>query len=495
MLKSLYGKLVLALLVLVSLLGVAFLFVVRFAADYYYQEITQRLNSSIVEYILQHEVLMQDGEPNLSDWKDLAHTVMIVNPTVEVYLLDRDGRLLAYDAPEEKIRRRQVDVAPIKQFLAANAPMPTRGDDPRSDDARKLFAAAALEEDGELSGYVYAILSSERYQAVAQNIASNFMLRLSLIGVVVSALFAFLAGLLIFNFLTRRLRQLTRTVEAYRASDFSASEPPRLGKANGDEVDRLALAYSDMSERIIDQVNALKRLDGLRRELVTNVSHDLRTPLAAMLGYLETLQLKQPELDEEGRQHYLTIARRHGEQLNRLVDQLFELSQLDSEQVGAKAEPFSLTELIFDITQTYQLRAEASQITLEAELDRDTPWVVADIAQIQRVLENLIDNAIKHTDPGDRVIVHARAGQAKLDGEVEVMIEDTGRGIPAADLPHVFERLYRAPDPGSGAAANRTGLGLAIVKRALDLHAREITVTSTPGEGTTFRFTLPAFRA
>ncbi|MEO0972323.1 MAG: histidine kinase dimerization/phospho-acceptor domain-containing protein, partial [Pseudomonadota bacterium] len=369
MLRTLYGKLSAALLLLVALLGVAFLFVVRFAADYYYEEITQRLNSSIVEYILQHEVLMQDGEPNLSDWKDLAHTVMIVNPTVEVYLLDAEGHLLAYDAPEEKIRRRQVDVGPIERFLAANAPMPTRGDDPRSDDARKLFAAAALEEDGELSGYVYAILSSERYQAVAQNLASGFMIRLSIIGVTASGVFAFLAGLLLFNLLTRRLRQLTRTVDAYRASDFTATTPPRLGRADGDEVDRLALAYSDMSARIIDQVNALKRLDELRRELVTNVSHDLRTPLAAMLGYIETLQLKQSELDQEGRQHYLEIARRHGEQLNRLVDQLFELSQLDSEQVGAKAEPFSLAELISDITQTYQLRAEASTVTLGADVD------------------------------------------------------------------------------------------------------------------------------
>jgi two-component system OmpR family sensor kinase len=435
-------------------------------------------------------VLMTDGEPNIRDWKDLAHTVMLVNPTVEVYLLDPEGRLLAYDAPEEKILRRQVDVEPIRRFLAQQSTMPLKGDDPRSRDGRKLFAAAALTEGSAVSGYVYAILSSERYRAVADTIGDSYMLRLSLSGVIVAVVFASFTGLLLFNVLTRRLRQLTRVVDNYRATDFAGGEPPRLGREDGDEVDRLALAYSDMAARIGRQLQALTRLDQVRRELITNVSHDLRTPLAAMLGSIETLELKQHEFDDEQKRHYLDVARRHGEQLGRLVDQLFELSQLDSDNLQPNREPFSLTDLIQDITVAYELRARNGGVSLRARLDPAVPLVEADIAMIQRVFENLIENALQHTDPGDTVEVCTE----RQRDQVMISVKDTGRGIAAEDLPHIFERLYRAPD-AHASGSHRTGLGLAIVKRVLDLHDSPIEVDSEPGRGTRFRFALPAVTA
>jgi signal transduction histidine kinase len=219
---------------------------------------------------------------------------------------------------------------------------------------------------------------------------------------------------------------------------------------------------------------------------VANVSHDLRTPIASLHGYLETLLLKEGQLSREEQRTYLQIALNHSEKLAALVADLFELARLDSGEIRIHDEPFMLAELVQDVLLKFQLASQRSGVTLDADFPKDLPFVSADIKLIERVLDNLVENALRHTASGGTVKVLLRPqGEA-----VTVQVADTGRGIPEVDLNRIFDRFYQAHE-GDRSSNDGAGLGLAIAKRILELHGITIAVDSEVGVGTTFRFALP----
>ncbi len=245
-------------------------------------------------------------------------------------------------------------------------------------------------------------------------------------------------------------------------------------------------------QRALTEVEMLKdRLQDenvyLRRELIANVSHDLRSPLASLRGYLETLLLKEDVLPEAERHSYLEIALRQAQQLQTLISELFELARLDFEGYRIEAEIVQLGELARDVTQKLALAAQTRQVTLQLDIEPELGLVRADIGLVERALTNLIENALAHTPAGGRIVLAVRAqGSRAL-----LRVADNGGGIAAADLPRIFERFYRADNKARTRDDKGSGLGLAIVKRVVELHGGEIRVDSTPGRGTSFWFELP----
>lgn len=225
-----------------------------------------------------------------------------------------------------------------------------------------------------------------------------------------------------------------------------------------------------------------QEVDIMRKELIANVSHDLRTPLASIQGYIETLLIKKDELDPGRFEKYLNTTLRSTEKLRTLVDELFELSRLESKERQLIIEPIALADLIHDTVNNLKIDAQKKGVELRAEVAKDLPQVKADIALIDRVLQNLISNSIKFCNDGDSVTVRTKA----LGNSIEVSVADTGVGISAEDLPHVFNRFHKGKTPNSG-----TGLGLAIVKNVLELHNSNYNIKSIEKEGTTFSFNLP----
>jgi hypothetical protein len=292
--------------------------------------------------------------------------------------------------------------------------------------------------------------------------------------------------MLIFAFMTRRLERLVAAMEDFRRSDFSTPPEFRVTATAGDEIDRIGHTFREMAWRMSEQLRELKRNDVLRRELVANVSHDLKTPLASLQGYVDTLLLKDSSLTAEQRRHYLVVASRSSERLAKLVADLIELAKLDAREVRLAREAFPIAELMQDVAQKLQLKAEQKGLRLEVELPPRPPFVCADIGLIERVLENLLANAIAHTDPPG--VLQLRLTQADELARIEVA--DTGCGIPENEIHRIFERFYRVND-AQRARGSHAGLGLAITKSILDLHGVTIEVRSQPGAGTTFAFCLP----
>ncbi len=484
--NTLFAKLSVALLIVIGLMGSAFLVVDRISTRAYYEELTQRLNAPIAMYVTGERTLIESGSPDLASLGELARHAMVINPSAEIYLLDVAGNILGHALPPESVILDRVDLGPIKELIAGEPRMPLRGDDPRSDANRKVFSAAEVRSGGELQGYLYVVLGGQKYEALASDINGTYVSQVGIVAIIGIVTTTAAIGLLVFGLLTRRLKMLSREMQRVSESGFDLEPELRPPESGGDEIDQLSQSFVDMSARIQDQLLQLKENDRLRRELVSNISHDLRTPLSAMQGFLETLIIKGDKLPKEEWDRYLKTARRHTLRLNELIGDLFELSQLDSASVTPNLEAFSVAELLQDVSQDFQLEAENKEINLSIDLDADNALTVGDIGLIQRVLENLVRNAIRFTPRGGEITLSI----SKHPESVAVAVSDTGCGIPDQDIPRIFDRFYRSEN-GEVARSGSSGLGLAIVKRILDLHDSRITVVSKVDTGTRFEFELP----
>jgi len=490
MFKDLYARLAAVLLGLFLLIGILYILLTIYTTRLYFQEVNQKLNRILAQHLVSDRLLMRDGRVDEVALQNIFHMLMVVNPGIEVYLLDHDGRILTFSAPPGKVKRQSVSLGPVTRLLSGSSSLPILGDDPRDPSSNKVFSAAPVMRDGRVEGYLYIILGGEEFDTAAQMLRGSYILKLTIWAAAGGLLFALLAALLLFNRMTRPLRQLTVAMEGFRQSGFSQPPglPDRQRAAPGNEIDMLAMIFREMAERIVLLIKELKAADAHRREFLANITHDLRTPLASLQGYLETLLMKEGTLTPEEQRNYLTIAVKRSDQLGRLVSELFELAKLDAPDVQVRLEPFSLAELIQDILQKFQLTAEKKKILLRMDAAEDLPLAFADIGLCERVLENLIDNAVRYTPENGTITV----GAAPEAGRLTVRVSDTGSGIPPEDIPQLFDRRHRRGPVRQENAGS--GLGLAIVKRILELHGSSIEVRSTVDQGTAFTFSLPVRR-
>jgi len=449
------------------------------------QEVVQRLSLGLAGHIAGHELLMLPDGPDAGNVQRLFTKLMDVNPSVELYLLGPDGKIIADAAPPGHLKRHQVNLAPL-QHLLAGATLPVWGDDPRSEAGQKVFSAAPLWTNGRLAGYVYVVLIGEEHQALLHPWA-DAPAHIGAMALITGL--ALLAGLLALRAITRPLQRLTRIVQHFdhdglagleAAQQALATEPP-----SKDEIGQLRQAFGHMAQRLAAQWQDLSHQDQQRRELVANISHDLRTPLTSLHGYLETLKLKATLLSEAERARYLDVAIGQSRQVGRLAQELFELARLEYGAVTLSREVFALPDLVQDVCQKFALAAEARGQRLQADIAPALPQVDADLGLIERVLTNLIDNAIRHTPPGGLIELRLRAlGQA-----VEVRVRDDGPGVLEHLKPHLFVR----PSFQTGLRGRAGGLGLVIVSRILLLHGSQIRLMPS-SQGADFAFQLAPVR-
>ena len=477
--SGLFWKISLIFLLLLISLAALYIYITATSADTYYQEANQKLNRDIAAHIAGDVQPFVDGEINQPALEELFHNVMVLNPSIEIYLLDKSGKILSYFAPYSVVVLDTVPLQPIHNFIADTSGAFITGKDPRHPDQQKVFSAAAVTEDNDLFGYIYVVLAGEEYASVTQLLLGSYRLRVAVTTIIISFLAALLIGLFAIWYITRHFNKIRKTVTRFQQGDYTA----RIDLNGDGEFKELAASFNEMADKIVKNIEELKSVERLRKELIANVSHDLRTPLATIHGYTETLLLKDTQLPEAERQKYSQIILKGTERIKRMVDELFELSKLESDQVQMHYEHFSLQELVQDIVQKYQIMADKRNVKIETTLPQDLPLIYADIALIDRALQNLIENAIKYTSSGGKVIVELN----KTTDGLEVIVSDTGLGIPKDELPFIFDRYRRATNIENG-----TGLGLTIVKKILELHKTSINVVSEPDKGTTFSFFLKA---
>ncbi|HUG25661.1 sensor histidine kinase [Piscinibacter sp.] len=471
---------------LVALLG-------RQVAVEHEHETLQRLSHGLARHIVEHWPAVSRPPGDESDraaLDEVLHMLMVVNPGIEVYVLDAEGRVRSHAGDANAVRLPQVDLAPVRGFLAG-APLPLHGTDPKGSSAGKLFSAAMFPPrpgDARPPGYLYVVLDGEQRTLVAGHVGVQRAWRTALLLAIVALLATLLLGGLVFGKLTRPLREL-----AGRMRRFDLSGRGQAGiepEARGDEIAAIGESFDAMAQRIERQMREQAEQQAAHREVIANVAHDLRSPLTALHGHLEALGRQAPPLAGDERQRHVATALAQSDKVRRLSQQLFELATLQSDGHVLQVERFRLDELVTDAVQKFELSAPQPPVLLEGpspgriELD-------GDLQLIERALTNLIDNALRHAPGSEPVRVRLQRDETR----VSVLVEDRGPGLPD-ELARRLDagRPVRDPPlqrPGGGFG----GLGLAIAQRIAWLHGGSLRTLPMAQGGTLLCLALPAERS
>ena len=452
------------------------------------QETTQTLHQNLAHEIVHSYLLMNDHEPNRTAAQALFSELMILGPNFEFYLLDAEGHILTHSLDPTTVKRTQVAVEPINEFIThKGSSMPIFGDNPLSDTDNAIFSAASIDMNGNRYGILYIILGSAMHTDIMQALAPNAIQQQ--LGVILLLSSLFLVGLLVIlsKLVTQPLTRLSLAIQRNGFQDHIKNQTAQpWDNTSNNEFHQLGTALFDAHKTLHRQYFQLKKNDTMRKELLAHLSHDLRTPMASLLGYLETYLLQEDTLSAEDRHEYVSTAKKSAVKANRLLEQLFELAHLDHHEVSMAKESFPIAELIQDILANFKVKAAQKNITMELKPKDSSLIVTADIEKIDRVFNNLIENAIRHTPDNGSIQVTLNAKSEHLI----ICVQDSGVGIEEQDLPHVFDAHFK----GANSVRENTahgGLGLAITKRLLELHNSQIHVSSTLGQGAAFYFRLP----
>ena len=430
--NKLVVKLLLAFLSILVLAGVGYMFTAIYLSNNYFYETTQRLHANLAQDLIDEKFsetppFDEKGNVNKALFGDIMHNMMAVNRAIEVYLLDSKGKILysvVLDHTAPETNEKQVAIEPIEHFIAEKGQGYILGDDPKNADAQAIFSAAKFKEAGQ-EGFVYIILTGEDYLTTRATLTDSYFMRLGLLGSVLTLIVVGVLAFLSIWYLTKNLRELVYAAKRFQQGDLHY----RIKDAANTDLAGVAQTYNEMADTILLDMEKIKSLENMRRELIANVSHDLRTPLSIIQGYVETLQIKGDQLDSKQLDEYLNTINKGCERLSKLISQLFEYSKLEANQIEPQKEPFLITELANDIHRNYFVLAEQRMIDLRLEVDKDIPLVFADISLVERAIQNLMDNAMKFTPEGGEVIVKIVSG----DKNVEIIIKDSGPGITKAN--------------------------------------------------------------
>ena len=467
------------------------------------QESLQRLSHGLAQHIVAQWPELTAADPAGADdaaRKALLQMLMTVNPGVQVYLLDADGRVQHYIGEPGMVRRHQVDLGAVQAFLAG-ADLPLRGTDPMGSTVPRIFSAAMFPPrpgDTRPPGYLYVVLDGSAREQVAAQLGAERLWQgvawASLAGLLVTLAL----GIFTFRRLSLPLRRLAAGMDGYQRREARSDTGNNTGSNTaaaarsrpvGDEVAALAGAFGELVARVESQAEREHRQMADHREMMASVAHDLRTPLTALHGHLEALAQGAPQGGEPlppPRAAVLQAALAQSRKVGRLSQQLFELAALQSGDPVLQRERFALDEVVSDAVQKFEVGHAEPPVRLQGvppgrlELD-------GDLQLIERALTNLIDNAVRHAPTQQPVRVSLRREGALA----EILIEDSGPGLPSELQARLAQGLSLREPPIKRRSGGIGGLGLAIAQRVAVLHGGSLRPLPAPGGGTRLCLLLP----
>jgi signal transduction histidine kinase len=470
-----------------------------------------RADAFLKRVTAQHNDLLGLRERFGDDFDGFLSNLVLYEPDTQLYLLDPQGRVLSTTSPTPLASSYRVNMGPVK-LASSEDPMPyVMGDNPERMDTRVVVAARALRPlsiapSPPAAGYLYLVtrprgITEGNPAALRSVLAQPFVIMILAVVAVATLMAAWLTATM-----TRPLKRLTHAVNQIRDEGLQAPDPvqPKESKVpwdlpdtqSSDEFGQLARGIGAMLQTLRQQWATMHQLDHFRREGVSNLSHDLQSPLTATTTCLETLEQRwASDLARDADRQLVAVALRNTRNAARLVHSLGDLARLDEPSFQLKTERLNLGELLDDVSMRFAERARQSDVTLAVLDDPELAPALAtvDVQLVERAVANLVDNALKFSPAGSTVTLGALHLHTQQGPRARITVRDHGPGIDPHDLPHLFDRFYQsrshvAPATGEGGK----GLGLAIVKRIAELHGGQLSVASTPGAGTQVTLDLPA---
>ncbi|MCL1078689.1 sensor histidine kinase [Parashewanella spongiae] len=474
--KSLFSRLWLSVTFAVLLLLATLWQWLEYSQQYTQQRVQQSLHSELAEHMADINPMLASGVTADSALKEAFHDLMLLGPSFEIYTLDTAGKVIAYDAKEEKIQTQTVNLLKINDFLNKER-LPILGTDPRGINHEKIFSVAKLiDPEGKHTGFLYVIIGGEQLDSWQTIVNENQAPTKFGVAIFFSILSAITIFTLFLKYFTKPLARLATDLSNIDVSNLTNGLALPIRYRGSREVNQLSRDINILLEKLSDQHQALTKIQKSKHDFLLHLSHDLKTPLTSLLGYQETW-LHTPESERESK--WIEVAYRSGEKLKQLLTQLLELAALENGKITPSLETVSLNALLSDLEQSFAPQAKTRKVKLAFKQTSDS-IISTDVGLMRRILSNLIDNAIRHTPSGGLIDITL---EKSARGSI-LKVRDTGAGMHIHELKAFNEN--KAESFSKESALPQLGVGLSIVQQLAALLNYKIDITSQPGKGCCF---------
>lgn len=459
------------IIVFLLIIGTAAVFVVTtyYSAEKYHLASTQLLNRDVAAHIAKFTSPFEKNGINKKVADSVFHHAMVLSPSIEVYFLDTRGNVMSYYGKDGEIKSSHVELQPVLKYLSANGRLFIKGEDPRDSGTEKIFSAAEVNLNGSLLGYIYVILDSKEFRHASAELYNEHISKLLL-----NAFLFVIVGSVIITWLyarrvDKRLNNMISILDKFNHGDYNA----RFASDTNNEFAVFTNSFNRVADLLGENMSDLKRSEKVRKQLIVNISHDLRTPLAVARGYAETLLMgRKEELAEEHCNEYTKLIVQHILQVESMATQLFELSRIDSPEIIAHKQPFVFSEILTEMVHSLAMTASQKSIEIDCEKCEDHSWIFADIKMMESAIQNIILNAIRYT-PEQNTILLSTEHETNT-----VIFKADNPGKPFSD--EMLSWLNQESAVSSDLSPNAT-VGLTIVKRIAALHNYTIEASSANG--------------
>ncbi|QFU21039.1 HAMP domain-containing histidine kinase [Shewanella eurypsychrophilus] len=486
--KSLFSRLLISASLIAFILILTIWQWFQFSQDFNRDQVQQSLHKELALHMAHINPLLSQGITSDAALKEAFHDFMLLGPSFEIYTLDPLGQIIAYDANKEKIKRSHIATPPIEAFIHGEQ-LPIKGIDPRSSHSNKIFSATHLKDtSGKITGYLYVIIGGEDFDMWQSLVSEHQAPRIwggMLLGVMVFSLILFA---LLARYLTSPLSKLEkdlRLVESQKLDEGLSLSHDYRGSL---EVRQLSHHIKRLLNKISEQHQAINRQQQARHDFMLHLSHDLKTPLTSLQGYIDTWLLLPTN---ERSSDLIEVAAKSGNYIQQLLSQMLELAALENGQIEPDVKETELSLLLQELKLYFTPRADTQKVQLDFDLNLELS-VLTDPQLLLRILSNLVDNAIRYTPSGGVVsikVISAPTEAQQQSDHIWLSVSDNGSGMHKHEL-QALQQLRSKPSFKRNDALPQLGVGLAIVRQLLTLLQCNIDINSTPGEGSCFQIEL-----
>ncbi|MEO6637671.1 MAG: HAMP domain-containing sensor histidine kinase [Ginsengibacter sp.] len=480
---SIFQRITILIFALITALCILFILITYLATTYFYQASTQLLNKDVATHIKEFSSPFEKNGINKRKADSVFQNAMVLSPSAAVYFLDTTGTVIAFHAPKDSIKLWNISLDNIKEYIKSNGEKYIKGPDPRDPANSKIFSASEVIFKTRKLGYIYVILGSNDYRSVSQMLFSSHVAKLALLAFFIIILSSIIISFVYLKNMQKSFHRMLAVLDRFEAGDFTA----RFKVKEQHELAPLTDGFNKMADLLVYNINQLKGMANERKDFIAHISHDLRTPISIARGYTETLLIKKQDgtLSQKDHDKYMQMILNQILHVEHLVSALFELSKIESTLFKLNKEPFVLSEIVQEIVNSFQLRATEKHISLKCTQCQYHVWVNADISMMERVIQNLIENAVNNT-PDDGII---KVSLQIENDNLGFNIENTGKPLPEALINWINDTDQNTS--ATVAKSTQSGLGLMIIKRILDLHNAAIRIRITESGTNIFSFSLP----
>jgi len=469
--SALVRRHVLVLVGILLLMGTVYSVTTLWLAQRAIESVQTRLQHDLAAVIARDHGFVLNGRLDMDAIRRAFHRYMVLNPSLELYLLDPNGKVELFNADPSRIKRRWVDPQPgLRGVNRKGEPWPL-GDDPRSLEGKRPFSAAWLPDAAHGEKILYVVLSAGHHDQVNRYLQESVLLRMAFWGALAALLSGLVLGVLLFARLGRRLQSIEAQVEAFDLNKPSPTLTPVARPV--DEVDTLHNALSRFMSALQQQWQRLRRMQADKDALINGLAHDLKTPLTTLRGFVELAHVQR-------RDAHLEAALKQVDRLERLITQLGFYARLQSGLMPFEPRPLALVPWLQHLLAAQRRIAPEVEWVLASACE---PVCAVDETLLERALSNIFDNALAHGGARQvKVVLQCEASKIRLS------ICDDGRGVPNEALPKLFNEGYRV---AAGRAGGHSGMGLSIVARIAARHGGAVAARPCEAGGLCIQLTLP----